>query len=235
MSRHTSTSGSTSFSGTSSEARPPWRPSTSSTTAPTRVSCGDRGWGAPAGWGLIKNPPLFPSPGAVDLDAIADETQRKALEGIISNFGQTPCQLLKVAQSPQKSKPPQLRFKGFCPHSHGSHPLPSSRSPIPPGCRPRAQPGGWPAWTPARPTSSRTWTSSSPSSWRWGQGHGVLGVPAASGAPTSCVFPAGHQRRRGLGASRGPQKPGALLHHSGISRRPGERRETEARVLLTRG
>uniref|UniRef100_A0A4W3GLU1 BEACH domain-containing protein n=1 Tax=Callorhinchus milii TaxID=7868 RepID=A0A4W3GLU1_CALMI len=35
--------------------------------------------------------------GAVDLDAIADETERKALEGIISNFGQTPCQLLKEA------------------------------------------------------------------------------------------------------------------------------------------
>ncbi|XP_030052735.1 neurobeachin-like protein 2 isoform X1 [Microcaecilia unicolor] len=33
--------------------------------------------------------------GAVDLDAIADEAERKALEGIISNFGQTPCQLLK--------------------------------------------------------------------------------------------------------------------------------------------
>uniref|UniRef100_A0A7M4E3Q1 Neurobeachin-like protein 2 n=1 Tax=Crocodylus porosus TaxID=8502 RepID=A0A7M4E3Q1_CROPO len=33
--------------------------------------------------------------GAVDLDAIVDEPQRKALEGIISNFGQTPCQLLK--------------------------------------------------------------------------------------------------------------------------------------------
>ncbi|KAG8138665.1 hypothetical protein E2320_001489 [Naja naja] len=33
--------------------------------------------------------------GAVDLDAIPDETQRKALEGFISNFGQTPCQLLK--------------------------------------------------------------------------------------------------------------------------------------------
>ncbi|RXN00425.1 Neurobeachin-like protein 2 [Acipenser ruthenus] len=33
--------------------------------------------------------------GAVDLDAIADETERKALEGIISNFGQTPCQLLR--------------------------------------------------------------------------------------------------------------------------------------------
>ena len=40
---------------------------------------------------------LFGSPaGAVDLDAIANETERKALEGIISNFGQTPCQLLKV-------------------------------------------------------------------------------------------------------------------------------------------
>jgi len=34
--------------------------------------------------------------GAVDVDAIANETERKALEGIISNFGQTPCQLLKV-------------------------------------------------------------------------------------------------------------------------------------------
>uniref|UniRef100_A0A3Q1D217 Neurobeachin-like protein 2 n=1 Tax=Amphiprion ocellaris TaxID=80972 RepID=A0A3Q1D217_AMPOC len=33
--------------------------------------------------------------GAVDLDAIANENERKALEGIISNFGQTPCQLLK--------------------------------------------------------------------------------------------------------------------------------------------
>lgn len=35
-------------------------------------------------------------PGAVDLDRVADERERKALEGIISNFGQTPCQLLKV-------------------------------------------------------------------------------------------------------------------------------------------
>lgn len=34
--------------------------------------------------------------GAVDLDHVADERERKALEGIISNFGQTPCQLLKV-------------------------------------------------------------------------------------------------------------------------------------------
>ncbi|XP_035380132.1 neurobeachin-like protein 1 isoform X1 [Electrophorus electricus] len=33
--------------------------------------------------------------GAVDLDAIIDEKERKALEGMISNFGQTPCQLLK--------------------------------------------------------------------------------------------------------------------------------------------
>ncbi|KAG8521528.1 Neurobeachin-like protein 2 [Galemys pyrenaicus] len=34
-------------------------------------------------------------PGAVDLDHVVDEQERKALEGIISNFGQTPCQLLK--------------------------------------------------------------------------------------------------------------------------------------------
>lgn len=27
---------------------------------------------------------------------MVDERERKALEGIISNFGQTPCQLLKV-------------------------------------------------------------------------------------------------------------------------------------------
>lgn len=42
----------------------------------------------------------------MDLDAIADETQRKALEGIISNFGQTPCQLLKVAQTPTPKNSP---------------------------------------------------------------------------------------------------------------------------------
>ncbi|KAM4026728.1 neurobeachin-like protein 2 isoform 3-T3 [Anomaloglossus baeobatrachus] len=39
--------------------------------------------------------------GVVDLDAIADETERKALEGIISNFGQTPCQLLKEPHPPR--------------------------------------------------------------------------------------------------------------------------------------
>lgn len=33
--------------------------------------------------------------GAVDLDAVKDPTERKALEGMINNFGQTPCQLLK--------------------------------------------------------------------------------------------------------------------------------------------
>ncbi|XP_066441347.1 neurobeachin-like protein 2 isoform X4 [Eleutherodactylus coqui] len=41
--------------------------------------------------------------GVVDLDAIADETERKALEGIISNFGQTPCQLLKEPHPPRLS------------------------------------------------------------------------------------------------------------------------------------
>lgn len=33
--------------------------------------------------------------GAVDLDAITDERERKAIEGMINNFGQTPCQLIK--------------------------------------------------------------------------------------------------------------------------------------------
>lgn len=37
------------------------------------------------------------SPGAVDLDAMTDSFKRKALEGMINNFGQTPCQLLKVS------------------------------------------------------------------------------------------------------------------------------------------
>ncbi|XP_041797544.1 neurobeachin-like protein 2 isoform X1 [Chelmon rostratus] len=41
--------------------------------------------------------------GAVDLDAVANETERKALEGIISNFGQTPCQLLKEPHPPRMS------------------------------------------------------------------------------------------------------------------------------------
>ncbi|MGH0127029.1 UNVERIFIED_CONTAM: hypothetical protein FKN15_030295 [Acipenser sinensis] len=47
--------------------------------------------------------------GAVDLDAIADETERKALEGIISNFGQTPCQLLREPHPPRLSAENALR------------------------------------------------------------------------------------------------------------------------------
>ena len=39
---------------------------------------------------------FFLTTGAVDLDAVTDPVQRKALEGMINNFGQTPCQLLKV-------------------------------------------------------------------------------------------------------------------------------------------
>jgi neurobeachin-like protein 1/2 len=35
--------------------------------------------------------------GAIDLDAITDRVERHATEGMISNFGQTPTQLLKVA------------------------------------------------------------------------------------------------------------------------------------------
>ncbi|KAM7336917.1 hypothetical protein ACRRTK_003036 [Alexandromys fortis] len=41
--------------------------------------------------------------GAVDLDHVTDERERKALEGIISNFGQTPCQLLKEPHPPRLS------------------------------------------------------------------------------------------------------------------------------------
>ncbi len=33
--------------------------------------------------------------GAVDLDAIKNPIDRQAVEGMINNFGQTPCQLLK--------------------------------------------------------------------------------------------------------------------------------------------
>ncbi|KAH3749067.1 hypothetical protein DPMN_183557 [Dreissena polymorpha] len=33
--------------------------------------------------------------GAVDLDAVKNDVERKALEGMINNFGQTPCQLLR--------------------------------------------------------------------------------------------------------------------------------------------
>ena len=33
--------------------------------------------------------------GAVNLDAITDPAEREALEGMIQNFGQVPCQLLK--------------------------------------------------------------------------------------------------------------------------------------------
>lgn len=75
----------------------------SSITAPMRVGSvpGLRG-----GWARIRQgecrghegvlTALPACPGAVDLDHVADERERKALEGIISNFGQTPCQLLKV-------------------------------------------------------------------------------------------------------------------------------------------
>ena len=33
--------------------------------------------------------------GAVNLDAIKNPEEREALEGMINNFGQTPCQLMK--------------------------------------------------------------------------------------------------------------------------------------------
>ncbi len=39
--------------------------------------------------------------GAVDLDAIKDPAEREAVEGMINNFGQTPCQLLKEPHPPR--------------------------------------------------------------------------------------------------------------------------------------
>lgn len=41
--------------------------------------------------------------GAIDLDAIENADERKAIEGIINNFGQTPCQLLKKPHPIRKS------------------------------------------------------------------------------------------------------------------------------------
>lgn len=35
--------------------------------------------------------------GAVDLDDVTDPIERASIEGMIKNFGQTPCQLLKVS------------------------------------------------------------------------------------------------------------------------------------------
>ena len=57
--------------------------------------------------------------GAVNLDAIEDPEEREAVEGMINNFGQTPCQLLKEAHpkrlsleeaisAKRKKKPPSL-------------------------------------------------------------------------------------------------------------------------------
>lgn len=100
---------------------------------------------------------LFACPGAVDLDHVVDERERKALEGIISNFGQTPCQLLKV-------RPPWgLGDHGQgCPYHGADRPL-VHRSHIQLGCQPRKQPNALHVWTLTRLASSNTWTSSRPS------------------------------------------------------------------------
>lgn len=41
--------------------------------------------------------------GAVDLDSVTDSRDREAIEGIINNFGQTPCQLLTKPHPVRKS------------------------------------------------------------------------------------------------------------------------------------
>ncbi|KAA8579540.1 hypothetical protein FQN60_006633 [Etheostoma spectabile] len=62
--------------------------------------------------------------GAVDLDAITDEKERKALEGMISNFGQTPCQLLKEPHPVRLSQEEVEKRKALldsCPFSMFEH------------------------------------------------------------------------------------------------------------------
>ncbi|KAK3083537.1 hypothetical protein FSP39_025014, partial [Pinctada imbricata] len=50
--------------------------------------------------------------GAVDLDAVKDDNERKALEGMINNFGQTPCQLLKDAH-PRRHTMEEVIFRSI--------------------------------------------------------------------------------------------------------------------------
>jgi len=49
--------------------------------------------------------------GAIDLDAITDPVARHATEGMISNFGQTPTQLLKEPHVKRKSREKAIRDK----------------------------------------------------------------------------------------------------------------------------
>ena len=53
--------------------------------------------------------------GAVDLDSIKDEAQRHQMEQFISNFGQTPTQLLKTPHPKRKSKE-ELRLENIKPY-----------------------------------------------------------------------------------------------------------------------
>ena len=49
--------------------------------------------------------------GAIDLDAITDPIARRATEGMISNFGQTPTQLLKEPHIKRKSREQAIKDK----------------------------------------------------------------------------------------------------------------------------
>ena len=49
--------------------------------------------------------------GAVDLDAITDPAERKATEGMINNFGQTPSQLLTQPHPQRMSAEDAAKFK----------------------------------------------------------------------------------------------------------------------------
>jgi WD40 repeat protein len=49
--------------------------------------------------------------GAIDLDAITNPAERSATEGMISNFGQTPTQLIKAAHPRRKSRAQSIKDK----------------------------------------------------------------------------------------------------------------------------
>lgn len=53
--------------------------------------------------------------GAVDLDAVKDESERVAIEGMINNFGQVPCQLLKEPHPVRRSEADCASSKSYRP------------------------------------------------------------------------------------------------------------------------
>lgn len=230
MSPPTSTSGSTSSLGTNSAARLPWRPSTSSTTAPTRVSCGAKGGGHLPG----PRPPVtvtvtVPVPRG---RGPGRHRRRDAAQGSGGHHQQLRADALPAAQGSSDPHPPPK------PAPLGGSP-PSEGSPAPPGAPPRPAVGRerCPQAGPPRHPLPQRLREPGPAQvllcggedTPGGPRAGLGGVGVARRVPSSCCVPTGHQRWGGLGAGHGSQEPGPFLHHSGIPRHPGECGETEAR------